>query len=58
MNEKLDNQLNLAMDLSEGNLSKSQELSTGYNPEDNSWDLIVRYGGNVDEIKNLANSVK
>ena len=46
------------MDLSEGNLSKSQELSTGYNPEDNSWDLIVRYGGNVDEIKNLANSVK
>lgn len=58
MNEKLDNQLNLAMDLSEKNLSKSQELSTGYNPEDNSWDLIVRYGGNVDEIKNLANSVK
>ncbi len=58
MNEKLDNQLNLAMDLSEENLSKSQELSTGYNPEDNSWDLIVRYGGNVDEIKNLANSVK
>ena len=41
MNEKLDNQLNLAMDLSEGNLSKSQELSTGYNPEDNSWDCTV-----------------
>ena len=48
MNEKQDNQLNLALELTPEQLNKSRELSVGFNQSDNSWDLIVRYQGSLD----------
>lgn len=43
MNEKIENQLNLAMSLSEEQLRKTDDLAVGFNDETHSWDLIVRY---------------
>lgn len=40
MNEKQDNQLNMALELTPEQLNKSQELSVGFNESSNSWDLI------------------
>lgn len=43
MNEKIENQLNLAMEISPQDLKKSQDLSVGFDEETDTWDLIVRY---------------
>ena len=49
--EKIENILNLSMDVSEQEREKSQELSTGYNPREDTWDIIVRYQGSLDGIR-------
>ena len=58
MNEKQDNQLNMALELTPEQLNKSQELSVGFNEADNSWDLIVKYQGDLDGVKALGVKVK
>ncbi len=58
MNEKQDNQLNMALELTPEQLDKSQELSVGFNEADNSWDLIVQYQGSLDRVRALGVSVK
>ena len=57
MNEKQDNQLNLALELTPEQLNKSRELSVGFNHSDNSWDLIVRYQGSLDGARALGVTV-
>ena len=49
--EKLENVLNLALDVPAGERERSLDLSVGYDPQANTWDLIVRYTG---DIKRLA----
>jgi len=51
MNEKIDNTLNIALNLPEEDLEKSQELSVGI--ENDIWELIIRYQGNLDELDYL-----
>lgn len=58
MNEKQDNQLNMALELTPEQLNKSQELSVGFNESSNSWDLIVKYQGNLDRVRELGGTVK
>lgn len=58
MNEKQDNQLNMALELTPEQLNKSQELSVGFNESSNSWDLIVKYQGNLDRVRELGATVK
>lgn len=58
MNEKQDNQLNMALELSPEQLSKSRELSAGFNTADNSWDLIVKYQGSLDRVREMGAAVK
>ena len=53
MNEKIDNTLNIALNLPEEDLEKSQELSVGI--ENDIWELIIRYQGNLDELRRLTN---
>lgn len=53
MNEKIDNTLNIALNLPEEDLEKSQELSVGI--ENDIWELIIRYQGNLDELRRLPN---
>lgn len=57
MNEKQDNQLNMALELTPEQLNKSQELSVGFDEDTDSWDLIVKYVGNLDEVRALGGNV-
>lgn len=56
-NQKLENLLNLAMDATEEEREKSQILEVGYNPIDREWDLIIKYSGNLEEVRELASRV-
>ena len=48
MNEpKFENLLNLALDATEREREKSLQLGVGYEQEDNSWELIVKYSGSL-----------
>lgn len=58
MNEKQDNQLNIALETSLEQLEKSRELSAGYNVENDSWDLIIKYFGDIGTIEPLVNRIK
>lgn len=57
-NQKLENLLNLSLDTSPEERSRSSELETGFDPEENTWELIVKYSGNLDEVRNLGASVE
>ncbi|MCC8029297.1 MAG: hypothetical protein LIO75_05835 [Lachnospiraceae bacterium] len=49
-NEKLDNFLNLALDATDEERDKSEELSVGYHAADKTWQLIVRASGSMAEL--------
>ncbi len=45
--EKFENLLNLALDATEREREKSLNLGVGYEPEENRWELIVKYSGDI-----------
>jgi len=49
--QKLDNLLNLALEASNEELEKSEELDVGYNREERTWEVIVRYSGTWQELR-------
>lgn len=51
MNQKIENLLNVSLDATREELESSESLSTGFNWRDNTWEIIVRYTGNLDNIK-------
>ncbi len=46
-NPKLENLLNLALDASEQERERSQNLNVGYDNEERTWELIVKYSGDL-----------
>ena len=54
VNQKLENLLNLSLDTSAEERSRSSELETGYNPEEQTWELIVKYSGSLDAARELG----
>lgn len=50
-NGKLDNELNLALSIPEGKREETENLDVGYDSSDNTWELIVRYNGSLDRIR-------
>ena len=46
-NPKFENLLNLALDATVSEREKSIQLGVGYEPEENSWELIVKYSGSL-----------
>jgi minor extracellular serine protease Vpr len=48
---KIENQLNLALDVPEATREKALGLGVGYEPETNMWELIVQYSGSLDRIR-------
>ncbi len=52
--QKIENVLNLALDATEAEREKSLELDVGYNPIEREWDVIVKYSGNLDEIREMG----
>ena len=52
--QKLENQLNLALDTPEDIRAQTGNLNVGYLPESNMWELIVRYEGSLDRVRALG----
>lgn len=48
---KIDNQLNLALEVPEEVREKSQSLEVGYSPETKTWEVIVRYSLSLDRVR-------
>jgi len=48
--QKADNQLNLALDINNQTREKTLDLDVGYTPVTNTWELIVKYSGNISRI--------
>lgn len=53
-NQKLENVLNLALDATEEERQKSLELDVGYDAIEREWDLIVKYSGNLEAIRQMG----
>lgn len=51
MNQKIENLLNVAFDATEDELRKSSELDAGYNSADNTWEIIIKYSGSLQNIR-------
>lgn len=52
-NQKLENLLNLALDATDEEREKSGILGTGYDTEEDTWELIVKFHGSAAEIRNF-----
>jgi subtilisin family serine protease len=50
-NGKLDNELNLALEIPEAARDKALNLNVGYSPATNMWELIVKYSGSLERIR-------
>ena len=50
-NQKRENLLNLALDATEEERLKSVNLNVGYDPGEKTWDLIVRYNGSLESLR-------
>lgn len=52
--QKIENQLNLALDATEAEREKSEVLETGYDPQERTWEVIVKYSGSLERIASEA----
>ena len=57
MSQKLENLLNLPLDADQGERERSEELDVGYDKEENVWELIVKYSGTLEAVRQTARSV-
>lgn len=48
--QKVENLLELSMDVSQETREKSENLSAGYNEEENIWQVIFRYSGEIEDF--------
>ena len=55
--EKISTQLSAALLATPEELASSNELSSGYNALTDSWEVIVKYVGNIDYIKDLYDRI-
>lgn len=57
MSQKIENILNLALEATPEERERSGELDVGYVPEEREWELIVKYSGSLEPVRNIASSV-
>ncbi len=50
--QKIENQLNLALETPEAEREKSVDLNVGYSPESETWTLIIKYNGDILKYEN------
>jgi len=55
--QKIENILNLALDASDEERKKSQQLEVGYNPEEREWELIIKYSESLNRVREVASRV-
>lgn len=58
--QRIENLLNLSLDAAPEEREKSIDLNVGYDPQERTWELIVRYHGDIeaalDESIEIINS--
>ena len=54
MSQKIENQLNLALSITEEERQKSESLDIGYGLEEKEWELIVKYSGTLERVRTRA----
>ncbi len=52
--EKIENQLNMALEVTPAEREQSPSLSTGYDIYDDTWEVVVRYNGSLDELYEMG----
>lgn len=57
-NQKLENLLNLALSVTPEEREKSGNLRVGYNPEERTWELIVKYSGDLGALSDMGITVE
>ncbi len=58
MNQKFEDILNLALETSEEVRQQTDTLNVGFDERTHSWELIVKYHGNLEELKSLGVKVE
>lgn len=56
--QKRENLLNLALGATKEERERSENLEVGYDPEEKTWELIVRYFGSLDPLREMGIRVK
>ncbi len=57
MSQKAENLLNLALDATQDERERSGELEVGYDPAQREWELIIKYSGSLEDVREIAASV-
>ena len=57
MSQKIENMLNLALEATPEERERSGELDVGYDPEEREWELLVKYSGSLEPVRDIAVSV-
>ena len=55
--QKLENQLILALNSTEDERIRSENLNIGYDSEDAAWEVIIKYTGELDNVRRIAEEV-
>ena len=55
--QKIENLLNLALEATGEERAKSPELEVGFDSETKTWELIIKYSGDLKEVRELAEEV-
>ena len=58
MNQKLEDQLQLALETSEEDRARTEDLNVGFDRETKRWELIVKYHGNLSGLEGLGVTVE
>lgn len=56
-NQKLENLLNLAIVSTQEERAKSESLNAGYDSQENVWEVIIKYTGNLENVRQIAEEV-
>ena len=56
--QKLENQLNLSLDSTMEEREKSQVLNVGFDREEKTWELIVKFNGDISRLADERISVE
>lgn len=55
--QKLENLLNLALDSTQSERNRSENLNIGYDAVEHTWTVIIKYTGNLDNVRRIAEEV-
>ena len=57
VSQKIENILNLALEATPEERARSAELDVGYDAGERAWDLIIKYSGGLDAVREISESV-